>query len=178
MACRQHNPCRTAQLSHRKGKHGNGAQRGIYIRRNPVCRKNQPCHLRKFGRHETGIVCNRNALLLCAFLFDIICQSLRSLPNGIAVQSVAAVADNAAQTACPEFQLLKEPLLDFVFVCNASQLCFCFLVDKRIIQPLLISYTIVFHSSFLLEFYLKPFRLYSIVAWIAAVWDEICMLCL
>ena len=160
MACRQHNPCRTAQLSHRKGKHGNGAQRGIYIRGNPVCRKNQPCHLRKFGRHETGIVCNRYALLLCAFLFDIICQSLRSLPNGIAVQSVAAVADNAAQTACPEFQLLKEPLLDFVFVCNASQLRFCFLVNKRILQPLLISYTIVFHSSFLLEFYLKPFRFF------------------
>ena len=156
VGCCQHNACCTAQFSYCEGQHGNGTQGRINEGRDAVCCKDQTCNFCKFRGHEARVICDGYALCLCAFFQDIVCQTLRSLTNCVLVQSVGAVADDAAQTTCTKFQFFEEAFFDFHFVIsNASQFRFCFFINKGIIQPLLISYAIFFHFVFLLDIYFR-----------------------
>ena len=156
MGCCQHYACCAAQFSYCEGQHGNGTQGRINEGRDTIRSEDQTCNFCKFRGHEAGVICNSYAFVLCAFFQDVVCQTLGRFPNCVLVQSVGAVADDAAQTACTKFQFLEEAFFDFHFVIsNASQFRFCFVVDKGIVQPLLISYTIVFHFLFLLKCFIK-----------------------
>ena len=168
VGCCQHNARCAAQFSDCEGQHGNGTQGRINEGRNTVCSKDQTCNLCKFRGHETGIVSNGYALVLCAFFQDIVCQALRSFPYCVLVQSVGAVADDAAQAACAEFQFLEEAFLDLVFIGDASQLCLCFLIDEGVFQPLLVSYAIFFHdvSSLIFVFIWIAMFFFLFTAWL------------
>lgn len=83
---------------------------------NPVCIQAECCFIGKLRGHDTGIVCDRNSLVLSVLGNDVVCQSLGCLTNRINIHTVCSCADYPAQTTSTKLQLTVKTILDLCII--------------------------------------------------------------
>ena len=140
MARRNHNSGNAAEFAHGKGKLRRRTQAVKHIRLDAVCVQAECRLIRKFGGHDSGIVGDRNALLLSVLGENVVRQSLCRLTHGINVHAVRSRSDHAAQSAGSKLQLTVKPIFNLrLIVLDGSKLCLCILVKIRVCAPLFVS---------------------------------------
>ena len=70
----------------------------------------------KLRGHDTGIISDRNSLVLSVLGNDVVCQSLGCLTNRINIHTVCSCADYPAQTTSTKLQLTVKTILDLCII--------------------------------------------------------------
>ena len=158
MARRNHNSGNAAEFTHGKGKLWRRTQAVKHIRLDAVCVQAERRLIRKFSGHDSGIVGDRNALLLSVLRENVVRQSLCRLTHGINVHAVRSRSDHAAQSAGSKLQLTVKTILDLrLIVLNGSKLCLCILIKIRVCAPLFVSLHVT-HAFSLFSLIFNPLR--------------------
>ena len=116
MACRNYNTCNTSKFPNRKGQLRCRTQGFKTVGFDTICIQAERCLIGKLRGHDTGIISDRNSLVLSVLRNDIVCQSLGCLTNRINIHTVCSCADYPAQTTSTKLQLTVKTILDLCII--------------------------------------------------------------